>query len=45
MGKRGKAGKPLWVIAEWLEEVDPAEFWLTMIAAAGWILLIALLWQ
>lgn len=39
MGKRGKPGKAKWVVAEWIEELDGAEFWLTLIGAAGWILL------
>lgn len=40
MGKRGRAGKTKWVIAEWIEELDAAEFWLTLIAVAGWVLLL-----
>lgn len=40
MGKRGRPGKTKWVVSDWLEELDGAELWLTVIATAGWVLLL-----
>lgn len=31
----GKAGKPKWVVSDWVD-VEPDQFWLTVIAVAGW---------
>jgi hypothetical protein len=45
MGRRRRAGRPRWVISDWFEDVDGAEFWLTMLAVAGWGLLLAVLWE
>ncbi|MCB0041035.1 MAG: hypothetical protein H6639_23800 [Caldilineaceae bacterium] len=39
MSKRGKAGRGKWIISEWLD-ADSDDFWLTLIAIAGWLLLI-----
>lgn len=45
MGKHGKTGRHRWIISEWLDDVDGAEFWLTVLAVAGWwLLLVVLLW-
>jgi hypothetical protein len=40
MSKRGKPGRHRWIISDWLADGDGAEFWLTLIAVVGWILLI-----
>lgn len=39
MSKRGKPGRGKWIISEWLD-ADADDFWLTLIAIAGWLLLI-----
>ena len=31
----GKAGKPKWVVSDWVD-VEPDQFWLTVIAVTGW---------
>ena len=33
----GKAGKPKWVLSDWVD-VEPDQFWLTVIAVVGWSL-------
>lgn len=48
MRKRGgKPGRSRWIISEWLDDVDGAEFWLTVIAVVGWTVAIVamLLWR
>lgn len=40
MPKRGgKPGKHKWIISEWVD-IESDEFWLTIIATAGWLLLL-----
>ena len=31
----GKAGKPKWVVSDWID-VEPDQFWLTVIAAVSY---------
>jgi hypothetical protein len=40
MSKRGKAGRHRWIISDWLEDIDGAELWLTIIAVVGWCVLL-----
>ena len=37
MSKRGKPGRGKWIISEWLD-ADSDDFWLTIIAIAGWFM-------
>lgn len=37
----GKPGKHKWIISEYID-VDRDDFWLTVIAVTGWIILICL---
>jgi hypothetical protein len=39
MSRGGKPGRSRWVISEWID-LDRDDAWLTIIAVAGWILLI-----
>jgi hypothetical protein len=39
MSKRGKPGRHRWIISDWLD-TDGDDFWLTIIAVVGWLLLI-----
>lgn len=44
MAKKGQAGKARFVLSEWVD-VDDDQFWVTVIAAAGWSLAILFAWE
>jgi len=41
---KGKPGKAKWILSEWVD-VNDDQFWVTLIAAAGWTLAVFLAWE